>query len=479
MRPEYALLIDNRFVAAADGATIPMISPATEEVVAHIPQAGPADWNAALAAASRGLAAWRAVPAWDRARVLHKAAASIRDRADATAATIAHETGKPLAEGKGEILAAADQFEWHAEEARRVYGTTLPPRAADQFQFVSFEPVGAVLALTAWNFPALLPARKIAAALAAGCSVICRPASEAPGACLALAAALVEAGVPPGTVGVLTGDPEPMVPALIAAPEIRKVSFTGSVPVGKRILALCAAGVKKASMELGGHAPVIVREDADPVFAARMAAAAKFRNCGQVCISPSRFYVHESIRPAFAAAFADYATNLRVGDGRDPDSQIGPLIRARALEHAQVLVNDALARGAKLLAGGGRAAGRNKGHFFAPTVLDGVDDSARIMREEPFAPVAPIAGFVDEAEAIARANALPFGLAAYVFGKDGDAARRTAARLDSGMIGINEVLLASAEMPFGGMKESGFGREGGTLGIREYLEPKFVRQKLV
>jgi succinate-semialdehyde dehydrogenase/glutarate-semialdehyde dehydrogenase len=223
MRPEYALLIDNRFVPAADGAKIPLISPATQEIVAHIPQAGPADWNAALAAALRGLAAWRAVRAWDPARILHKAARLIRERADQIAATMAAEAGKPRAEGKGEILAAAGQFEWHAEEARRVYSTILPPRAVDQFQFVSFEPVGVVLALTAWNFPALLPARKLAAALAAGCAVVCRPASEAPGACLALAAALVEARVPPGAIGVLTGDPEPMVPALIAAPEIRKV----------------------------------------------------------------------------------------------------------------------------------------------------------------------------------------------------------------------------------------------------------------
>jgi succinate-semialdehyde dehydrogenase/glutarate-semialdehyde dehydrogenase len=339
--------------------------------------------------------------------------------------------------------------------------------------------VGVCLSLSAWNFPALLPARKIAAALAAGCAIIARPASEAPGACFAIGQALRDAGLVKGALAILTGDAAQLSQTLIASPVVRKVSLTGSVPVGKRILSLCAAGVKKVTMELGGHAPVIVHADSDPVAAAQKVAAAKFRNCGQVCISPSRFYVHESVKPAFEAAFARYAETVVVGDGLTEGVTMGPMIRDAALSAALLLIEDAIDQGARVLAGGKRPTNLNKGNFIEPTVLTDVPDNARIMRDEPFAPVAPIAGFTELDDVLDRANAVPYGLAAYVFTHDSALADLTAERLEVGMVGINDTLLATAEAPFGGIKESGFGREGGSLGIKDYLEPKYIRRKLI
>jgi succinate-semialdehyde dehydrogenase/glutarate-semialdehyde dehydrogenase len=344
---------------------------------------------------------------------------------------------------------------------------------------VIYQPVGVCLSLSAWNFPALLPARKIAAALGAGCAVVARPASEAPGPCFAIADALIDAGVPPGVITVITGPATELSSYLIASPVIRKVSLTGSVAVGKQVLMQAAAGVKRVSMELGGHAPVIVHRDADPVAAARALAMAKFRNSGQVCISPSRFYVHASLKEPFERTFAEVAGTIVVGDGLKDGVTMGPMIRRKGLEGALALIQDAVKRGARVLHGGGRPAHLNKGHFLEPTVLTDVSDDARIMNEEPFAPIAPIAPFTDEDDVIRRANGLPFGLAAYVFTNDAERGQRTAERLESGMVGVNEVLLATAEAPFGGIKESGFGREGGALGIKDYLEPKYIRQKLI
>jgi succinate-semialdehyde dehydrogenase/glutarate-semialdehyde dehydrogenase len=389
------------------------------------------------------------------------------------------ETGKPLAEARGEANGAADQFEWYAEEAKRVYGQIIPGRNPDQRMSVIYQPVGVCLSLSAWNFPALLPARKIAAALAAGCSVVARPASEAPGACFRIAEALIDAGTPPGAITVITGPAAELAEHLIASPTIRKVSLTGSVTVGRKVLRQCAEGIKRVTMELGGHAPAIVHADADPVASARALAGAKFRNAGQVCISPSRFYVHRSLREQFEATFVETARAVVVGDGLATGVTMGPMIRRKSLEAALGMINDAVGRGASLIHGGGRPAHLNKGHFLEPTVLADVPDDALIMREEPFAPIAPIASFSDEEDVLRRANALPFGLAAYVFSNDSRRAQLTAEGLQSGMVGINEVLLATAEAPFGGTKESGFGREGGSLGIEDYLEAKYIRHRLV
>lgn len=476
---DFGLLIANRWLQAKSGDTLTVESPATEEVVGRIPSAGPDDAAAALESAARGFAVWRETPAWDRARIMRTAADLIRSRTEVIARIMSTETGKPLAEARVELGASADQFEWYAEEAKRIYGHTIPGRSNDQRLTVVYQPVGVCLVLTAWNFPALLPSRKIAAALAAGCSIIARPASEAPGSCFALGQALMDAGLPAGVLCILTGPPVPLVAQLIAAPEVRKVSLTGSVPVGKAVLAECAKGIKRASMELGGHAPVIVHRDADAVASARAAATAKFRNSGQVCISPSRFYVHEHLYETFIATFADVARSLIVGNGLDERVNLGPMIRSRAVQSALDLIADARARGARLVTGGRCPAHLNKGNYLEPTVLADVPDGALIMQEEPFAPVAPIASFTDDDEVIARANALPFGLAAYVFSNDAGRAQRTAERLEAGMVGINEMLLAAAEAPFGGVKESGFGREGGALGIMDYLDPKYVRHKLL
>jgi succinate-semialdehyde dehydrogenase/glutarate-semialdehyde dehydrogenase len=479
MYSQYGLLINNTWQTSSDQGTMAVFSPVSEDVIGHIPMATDDDIARALRSAASGFTTWREVPAWNRAKIMRKASDLIRERVEVIARMMSTETGKPLAEARGETNAAADQFEWYGEEAKRVYGQTIPGRAVDQRMTVLFQPVGVCLSLSAWNFPALLPARKIAAALAAGCSVIARPASEAPGTCFALVQCLVDAGITPGAVTVLTGPAKNLSEKLIASPIVRKVSLTGSVTVGKSILRQCADGMKRVSMELGGHAPVIVHHDADPVMAARATAAAKFRNCGQVCISPSRFYVHESIIEAFQNAFADFAKTLVVGDGLDEKTSMGPMIRARGLLGAEELIADALAKKAKLLTGGKRPAHLNKGHFLEPTVLSDVPDDARIMYEEPFAPIAPIIRFSNTNEVIARANALPFGLAGYVFSNDAMLAQSTAERLETGMVGINEMLIATAEAPFGGMKESGFGREGGALGILDYLEPKYIRHKLI
>jgi succinate-semialdehyde dehydrogenase/glutarate-semialdehyde dehydrogenase len=479
MYAKYGLLIDNSWRPAASGRTMPVFSPATEDQIGEVPSAASEDVAAVLASAVRGFATWKAMSAWDRARIMRKGAELIRERNETIARMMSAETGKPLAEARAETNGAADQYEWYAEEAKRVYGQTIPGRSAEQRLTVIFQPIGVCLSLSAWNFPALLPSRKIAAALAAGCSVVARPASEAPGSCFAIAEALVDAGLPPGVLTVITGPAAKLAEELIASPVIRKVSLTGSVAVGKSVLKQCAEGVKRASMELGGHAPVIVHRDADPAASAKAAASAKFRNAGQVCISPTRFYVHESLKQPFETAFVDVAKGIVVGDGLKDGVTMGPMIRARAVDGALALVEDAVAKGARLLHGGRRPAHLNKGHFLEPTVLADVPDDARIMIEEPFAPIAPITTFSEEDEVIERANALPFGLAAYVFSNDAERAQRTAERLESGMVGINEMLLAAAEAPFGGIKESGYGREGGALGIKDYLEPKFIRHKLV
>ena len=475
---DFGLYIDGGWHKAHGGETRDVIDPATEEVIGKIPAVTSEDLDDALAAAERGFAEWRHVSPWERAAKLRKVADLIRERTPEIARIMSIETGKPLAEGVGETGAAADQFEWYAEETKRIYGQTIEGRTPDSRMTVLYQPVGVTAAFSAWNFPALLPARKIAAALGAGCSVIIKPASEAPGSCMALIQACHDAGIPAGVVNLVSGNSDVITQHLIGSPVVRKVSFTGSVPVGKQLLKMCADSVKKVSMELGGHAPVIVFEDADPVAAAQMAATAKFRNCGQVCISPSRFYVHESIKEPFGEAFANYANSLKIGYGLDEGTTIGPLANRRGLAHAESLVADAKQHGAKVLAGGERPSEMNAGYYFSPTVLGDVPEDARIMTEEPFVPVAPIASFQGFDEVMERANAVPFGLAGYIFTNSLKTATLASEAMETGMVGVNEVLLASAESPFGGIKESGLGREGGSQGIQDYLEAKFIKTKL-
>ena len=478
MYENYGLFIDGRWQAAAAGATFPVIDPATEEEIGRVPSASAGDLDQALESACRGFHTWKCTPAWDRAAVLLRVAALIKERSDAIARIMVRETGKPLAEAKAETAAAADQFDWYAGETQRIYGQTIAGRSADVRLTVVYQPVGVCAAFTAWNFPALLPARKMAAALAAGCALICKPAGEAPGTLMAMVQAMADAGVPAGAVCLVTGPSAPIAEHLIQSQVVRKVSLTGSVPVGKELLHLCADGVKRVSMELGGHGPAVVFADADPAAAARMLAAAKFRNCGQVCISPSRFFVHRDVKEAFVQTFCEYAHRLTLGVGFDPAVTLGPLANRRGLERCQALCDDAVARGGRLRCGGRRAESLRKGFFFEPTLIDDVPDEALIMREEPFAPIAPVTGFEDFDAVMARANALPFGLAGYVFTPSLKTATLAGEALEVGMVGVNEVLLACAEAPFGGIKESGMGREGGSLGIFDYLVAKYIKTRL-
>jgi succinate-semialdehyde dehydrogenase/glutarate-semialdehyde dehydrogenase len=478
MYDDIYLFIDGEWRLASDNETKAVTDPATEEQLGTIPVATEADIDDALSAAERGFEVWRKMGTWERATIIRKTADLIRERVDEVAIAMSLETGKPLAEAKGETGAAADQFEWYSEETKRIYGQIIGSRTHDSRMAVIMQPVGVVAAFSAWNFPALLPARKIAAALGAGCSIIVKPAGETPASCAAIIQACHDAGVPKGVVNFVTGNSGAIASQLIRSPIVRKVTVTGSVPVGKQILALAAEGVKKVSMELGGHGPVVIFDDFDPIEAANVCAPTKFRNCGQVCISPTRFYVHERSYDAFSARFAEIAKSLKVGRGMDDGVQVGPMANQRGLDTIQSMTEDAIGRGAELLAGGKAPAGANKGFFMEPTVLGRVPDNAKVMTEEPFGPIAPITTFTNYDDVMARANSLPFGLAGYVFSNNLSLATRASEDLEVGMVGVNEMLLATAEAPFGGVKESGMGREGGTFGIQDYLDPKYIKVRL-
>ncbi len=472
------LYIRGNWRPASDKATKPVTDPATEDALGLVAVATEGDVEDALAAAREGFRIWKNTGTWERAAKIRRVAELLRERAGEIGTLMSLETGKPLAEAKGEVGGAADQFEWYSEETKRIYGQIIESRTADSRMAVIYQPVGVVAAFSAWNFPALLPARKIAAALAAGCSIIVKPAGETPASCAALVQACHDAGIPAGVVNMVTGSSGRIAAQLIRSPVVRKVSLTGSVPVGKEILRLAADGVKKVSMELGGHGPVVIFDDFDPVAAAEVCATTKFRNCGQVCISPTRFYVHEKNYEAFAGRFAEIARGLKIGRGLEEGVQVGPMANRRGLETIQLMTRDAVERGAELLAGGKAPAGSNKGFFIEPTVLGRVPDEAMVMTEEPFGPIAPITTFHDYDEVMTRANALPFGLAGYVFSNSLSTATRAYEDLECGMVGVNEMLLATAEAPFGGIKESGMGREGGSLGIHDYLDAKYVKIRL-
>lgn len=475
----YGLFINGQWRSAASGEVREVIDPTNEEVIGWIPAATRADLDAAVDAADAAFRVWRHTSPWERAALLHRTAALIRERNEAIARMMSAETGKPLAQARGELNDAADQFDWYAGETQRIYGQTFQARVPEVRMQVRLEPVGVVAAFSAWNFPALLPSRKIAAALGAGCSVVVKPASEAAGSCMAVVQALHDAGLPPGTVNLVTGDSGFISEVLVGSPKVAKITLTGSTSVGRKMLHLAAEGIKRVSMELGGHAPVLVFEDADVDLAAEQCARFKYRNCGQVCASPSRFFVHESVYAGFVERFAAVARSLKVGPGLAADSDVGPMANRRGLVHAQSLIADALDCGARLVAGGSRPEGLGtKGYYLAPTALADVPQAARIMRDEPFAPVAPIAPFANFDEAIALANATPYGLASYLFTRSLKTATLASEAIEAGMVGVNELAIASAEMPFGGVKDSGMGREGGSLGVRDYLEAKYIKTRL-
>lgn len=468
------MYIDGAWVSASDGGEMEIVNPANEDIVGRVPIATTADLDRALDATDRAWKSWREVDAWTRSAALRRTAELIRERADAIAAVLTEEQGKTLAESKGETLAAADQFDWYADEARRIYGRTVDAHSRAHRILVLRQPIGPVAAFSPWNFPALLPARKVAPAVAAGCSIIVKPASEAPRTMLCLAQACHDAGIPAGVVNVVTGNSSMISRHLVTSNVIRKVSLTGSVPVGQQILKLCADGIKSVTMELGGHSPVLVFEDADVEKAAEIAARGKFRNNGQVCIAASRFYVQESVADRFVARFVEVARSLHQGDGRDPGVEVGPLANRRRLEATEALVEDAVRKGATIECGGARPKEFTRGFFYKPTVLSGVNTDMAIMHEEPFCPVAPIAPFTDLDDALAKANATEFGLAAYIFTQNTRTAFLAAEGVEAGMVGVNNLVIATAEAPFGGVKKSGFGREGGSEGLDHYTVPKYI-----
>ncbi len=474
MYPDVNLFIDGAWKPAASGRTIAIANPATGETIGSVAHADRGDLDRALEAASKGFAVWRRVSAYDRAKVMRKAGDILRERADAIARLMTQEQGKPLAEAKGETLAGADVIDWFAEEARRAYGRVIPARAEGVYQLVIKEPVGPVAAFTPWNFPINQVVRKLSAALAAGCSIIVKAPEETPGSPAELIRAFADAGVPAGVIGLVYGVPAEISEYLIPHPVIRKISFTGSTVVGKQLAALAGAHMKRATMELGGHAPAIVFDDADVDTASRILAASKMRNAGQVCISPTRFLVQEPVYEKFVDSFVANVRKAKVGDGLEAGTTMGPLANGRRLSAMDAFIGDAVKHGAEVRTGGNRIG--NKGNFFEPTVLTDVPRDARIMNEEPFGPVAVISPFRGFDCVVAEANRLPFGLASYAFTRSTRTATAIAASVEAGMMTINHIGLALPEVPFGGVKDSGYGSEGGSEAIESYLVTKFVTQ---
>jgi succinate-semialdehyde dehydrogenase / glutarate-semialdehyde dehydrogenase len=464
--------IDGNWVKASGAKTQEVMNPATSKPIGELAHASKGDLDKALAAADKGFKTWRKVSAYERGKVLRKAADLVRTRADEIAKVLTQEQGKVFMEAKLEVQSAGDILDWYAGEGQRAYGRIIPARADGVRNMVIMEPIGPVAAFTPWNFPVTQAVRKIAAALAAGCSIIIKCPEETPGSPIGLVKALHDAGVPPGVLNLVYGVPAEISEYLIPHPIIRKISFTGSVPVGKHLNALAASHMKRATMELGGHAPVLVFDDADVEGAAKLMGAFKYRNAGQVCVSPTRFFVHDKVYDNFVGRFIDIAKNTKVGDGLAADTRMGPLANPRRVNAIEAFVADAQDKGAKVEAGGNRIG--NQGNFFEPTVLTEVPENARIMTEEPFGPVAVMLRFKATDDVLDRANRLPFGLASYAFTKDAKVATKVADALESGMVTINHFGIALPETPFGGVKDSGFGHEGGSEGLQVYLQSKFV-----
>jgi succinate-semialdehyde dehydrogenase / glutarate-semialdehyde dehydrogenase len=471
--PQVQLHVDGRWIEHTESGRLPIANPADAAVLGHFPVAGQAELAAALQAARRGFELWSATLPFDRYRTMVRAAALLRERAPAISRVLTLEQGKPLAESSREVVLSADIIDFLAEESRRLASRGVPARTPNvTSQTVMRVPVGPVAAFTPWNFPMNLPARKLGGALAAGCSVIIKPDEETPASCMELVRCFVDAGLPAGVLNMVLGRPAEISDALIASPEIAKVSFTGSTAVGRMLGEKAARHLKRYTAELGGHAPVIVCGDADPVETARLAVAAKYRGAGQVCASPVRFLVHRSIYPAFREAFVAGARALKIGSGMDEGVQMGPLVAKRRVDEMSRLVDDAVAHGAVLLCGGKPVA--RPGFFFEATVLEAAPPHCRVQLEEPFGPVALLDSFGDLEDAISRANALRYGLAAYAFTKDLGTAARLSTSLLAGMVGINHFGISQPETPFGGIKDSGMGSESGLEGLLDYTEIKFV-----
>ena len=466
------LFIGGNWRKGTSAKRLPVVNPATETVIGHVACATQEDLDDALAAAEKAWGQWRGISAYERSKIMRRAASLVRDRADTIGATMTAEQGKPLAESKGEAFAAADVIEWFAEEGRRAYGRIVPSRDTSVRQLVVKQPIGPVAAFTPWNFPLNQMVRKVSAALAAGCSIIVKPSEETPASAAHLAQAFADAGLPPGVLNLVFGDPEQISSYLIPHKVIRKVSFTGSTDVGKRLAGLAGSHMKKATMELGGHAPVVVAADADMQRAVKFLLAAKFRNAGQVCTSPTRLLLHADIHDEFLKHLVAGIQGIRIGDGFDPETRMGPLANGRRITAMERLVDDAVGRGGKILTGGQRLA--RPGYFYPPTVLADVPVTAEIMNTEPFGPILVAIRFSKLEDALAECNRLAFGLASYAFTESARTAQILGDGIEAGMTGINHSGLALPELPFGGIRDSGYGSEGGLEALEDHLVSKLI-----
>ncbi|SCX23387.1 Alpha-ketoglutaric semialdehyde dehydrogenase [Agrobacterium sp. DSM 25558] len=472
--PDVKLLINGEWRDALSGKTIAVSDPATDEVLGQIAHAEKADLDLALDAADKGFKVWRETSAYERSKIMRKAADLLRERKDTIAWLMTREQGKPLAQSAMEVMGAADTIDWFAEEARRTYGQVIPARATGVSQLAIKVPVGPVAAFTPWNFPINQIVRKLSAALAAGCSIIVKAPEETPASPAELIRAFVDAGVPAGVVNLVYGVPSEISEYLIPHPVIRKISFTGSTPIGKHLAALAGKHMKRATMELGGHAPVMIFDDANIEKAVEIMAMSKFRNAGQVCVAPTRFLVQEGVASQFLDGFVKAAEAVKVGNGLEDGITMGPLANERRIPAMEALIQDAVTHGAELKTGGKRIG--NKGNFFEPTVLANVPTSAKIMNDEPFGPVAIVNTFKSFDDAISEANRLPFGLASFAFTGSVKTAHELGRQVEAGMLTINHNGLALPEVPFGGIKDSGYGTEGGSEAVGAYLETRFVSQ---
>jgi len=474
MYSRFGQFIDGKWQQAEKKESYEVINPATEECIGKASKASSVDVDKALNSAEKGFKIWKKFSPWDRAVIIRKIADLIRKKNNELAKWMTLETGKPLAEGLAEVSASADIFEWNAEETKRIYGQTIQSRFVDTRIIINYEPIGVVAALSPWNFPLVLAARKISTALAAGCSVICKPDVITPGTVMELVDIINQCGVPPGVVNLLSGDPASIATQLISSDIIKKISLTGSTRVGKIILKQAAEKIQRVTMELSGHAPFIVHKDANIEKATDIAIAAKYRNNGQVCISPSRFYIHEDKKEQFTKSFVNKTLKLKIGNGMNKDVHLGPITTKKRLEEIENLVEITKKEGAKILCGGQRPPGFNKGYFYEPTVFDNVKENFKIMSEEPFGPLTPILTFKEFDEVIKKANNQAAGLAGYVCTNSIELANKTSESLETGMVAVNTPFISNAETPFGGIKQSGYGREGGSMGIKDYLNIKYT-----
>ena len=474
MYEKFGQFIDGKWIKSSNRETYEVINPANEEILGRASKASPEDVEKALKSAEQGLEVWKKTTPWQRSYILRRIADKMREKQDVLAKWMTLEMGKPLNEAKGEVNGAADIFEWNAEETKRIYGQTVESRFEDTRVHVYYQPVGVVAALVPWNFPLVLSSRKISTGLAAGCSVIVKPDVITPGVVMELVEICRECGVPPGVINLLSGDPPSIAQQLIASDIVKKISITGSSRVGKLILKQAADKVQRVTMELSGHSPFIVFDDADIKKATDMAIAAKFRNNGQVCISPNRFYIQETKKDEFVNLFIEKTKKLKIGDGMDPSVQLGPITTKKRLNEIEELVETTKKEGAKILLGGKRPSGFNKGYFYEPTIFDNVKDDFTIMKVEPFGPLVPMLSFKSFDEVIERANNHELGLSSYICTNSMETAHKASELMETGTVAVNTPQVALAEAPFGGIKQAGYGREGGSMAIKDYLNVKYT-----